>query len=597
MNSTISSGLGKVITAFTKKEALLPVVALEATVVGGRTIQAHKRGGKDESRERLIEELSGSVVWLWGVQFFNFIGDKIMSSILKLKDINVDVGKDIVRDPFKNYMTTLGKTRPEISSTALALCKAGKVLLSVVAANLVIGMAVPKFNHMLTNKKRAEEEKNTFKLSKEQQDKIKFNTSRFQQFMTRNSENGTQKAVDPSFKGLMSGINVFTNFIENTSTGKLLSCDIGVMGGRTLNARKKEERREILIRDGGSIYFYMWSASHVGKLMNLAETGGRYADRLNPNAANMLNQELESFFSAQKANISAKELGNFLTSKGKQINEAELETFLSSKGNAVNTKDLETFLTSKGKEVTTKDIDAFLDASGRKMTAQDFRAEFLGADKVDLSKDLKFTNSEKQSGITKLLNKFRSKPKNPVQTIETEKFLEFLKANSSEAEYEKLSSIAKEMSKLQPAKDGISILTREQVKDIYRGGRMNNPEFLQKAFNFESGGLSSNPNKYYSHKQLYKFKRQMVDYVKDMCDSAQEITRETLLKTKSKNLKLNGLNFLAGFAVSALFLSTLIPKFQYYVTKTKTGVDAFPGTYDYENNPSNQQNSTENNKK
>ena len=533
MNSTISSGLGKVITAFTKKEALLPVVALEATVVGGRTIQAHKRGGKDESRERLIEELSGSVVWLWGVQFFNFIGDKIMSSILKLKDINVDVGKDIVRDPFKNYMNTLGKTRPEISSTALALCKAGKVLLSVVAANLVIGMAVPKFNHMLTNKKHAEEEKNTFKLSKEQQDEIKFNTSRFQQFMTRNSENNTQKAADPSFKGLMSGINVFTNFIENTSTGKLLSCDIGVMGGRTLNARKKEERREILIRDGGSIYFYMWSAAHVGKLMNLAETGGKFADRLNPNAANMLNQELESF----------------------------------------------------------------LAANGNSMNAQDFRAKFLGADKINLPEKLEFTNTEKQSGITKLLNNFRSKPKNPVQTIETEKFLEFLKTNSSEAEYEKLSSIAKEMSKLQPARDGIEILTREQVKDIFRGGRMNNPEFLQKAFNFESGGLSSNPNKYYSHKQLYKFKRQMVDYVKDMCDSAQEITRETLQKTKSKNLKLNGLNFLAGFAVSALFLSTLIPKFQYYVTKTKTGVDAFPGTYDYENNPSNQPNSTENNKK
>jgi len=533
MNSTISSGLGKVITAFTKKEALLPVVALEATVVGGRTIQAHKRGGKDESRERLIEELSGSVVWLWGVQFFNAIGDKLMSKALKLKDTNVDVGKDIVRDPFKNYMNELGKKRPEISSTALAACKAGKVLMSVIAANLVIGMAVPKFNHMLTNKKRSEEEKGWFKLSPEQQSEVKCNTSLFKQFMDNHNEKEVKQTKDPSFKGVMSGINVFTNFIENTSTGKLLSCDVGVMGGRTINARRKEERREILIRDGGSIYFYMWSAAHVGRLMNLAESGGKYSKRLNPNAANLLNQELETF----------------------------------------------------------------LAANGNSMSAKEFRSKFLGTDKVELPKNLEFTATEKQSGITKFFNNFRSKPKKPVQTIETEKFLEFLKANSTEAEYERLSRIAKEMTKLQPARDGIEILTREQVKDIYRGGQLNSPNFLRKAFEFESGGNALNPNKYYSHKQLYKFKKEMVDYVDDMCSSESTITKDILQKAKSKNLKLNGLNFLAGFAVSALFLSTLIPKFQYYVTKTKTGVDAFPGTYDYENNKNQPQQVDNNTKK
>ena len=42
----------------------------------------------------------------------------------------------------------------------------------------------------------------------------------------------------------------------------------------------------------------------------------------------------------------------------------------------------------------------------------------------------------------------------------------------------------------------------------------------------------------------------------------------------------SGINFAAGFAVAALFLSTLIPKFQYWVTKQKTGMDTFPGTYE-----------------
>lgn len=38
-----------------------------------------------------------------------------------------------------------------------------------------------------------------------------------------------------------------------------------------------------------------------------------------------------------------------------------------------------------------------------------------------------------------------------------------------------------------------------------------------------------------------------------------------------------------GFATSAIFLSTLIPKMQYWITKMTTGQDKFPGTADYSN--------------
>ena len=49
---------------------------------------------------------------------------------------------------------------------------------------------------------------------------------------------------------------------------------------------------------------------------------------------------------------------------------------------------------------------------------------------------------------------------------------------------------------------------------------------------------------------------------------------------KNKNLTYSGINFAAGFAVAALFLSTLIPKFQYWYTRKTTGKNEFPGTYD-----------------
>ena len=53
----------------------------------------------------------------------------------------------------------------------------------------------------------------------------------------------------------------------------------------------------------------------------------------------------------------------------------------------------------------------------------------------------------------------------------------------------------------------------------------------------------------------------------------------------SKNLKMNALNWGAGFVTSALFLSTFIPKLQYQITKWRTGSDKFPGTSQYQEEP------------
>ena len=76
----------------------------------------------------------------------------------------------------------------------------------------------------------------------------------------------------------------------------------------------------------------------------------------------------------------------------------------------------------------------------------------------------------------------------------------------------------------------------------------------------------------------------MEHYVENICKNSKDgkVNKKILEKVRQKNLIFSGINFAAGFAVSALFLSTLIPRFQYYVTRRITGVDAFPGTYDYE---------------
>ena len=78
----------------------------------------------------------------------------------------------------------------------------------------------------------------------------------------------------------------------------------------------------------------------------------------------------------------------------------------------------------------------------------------------------------------------------------------------------------------------------------------------------------------------------MKDYVDDICKQAKDgkVTKDLLKKVKNKNIMYSGINFAAGFAFAAVFLSTLIPKMQYLMTRKKTGLNVFPGTYDYEHN-------------
>ena len=507
--SPIVNNLANIVTRMTRPDAIEPVIALEATVTGGRTVQAQKRGGENEARERLIEETTGAVVWLGGVKVINdHVGDPILK---KLFGGNFDVGSDkVLRTPFENFM----KKNPPKGFTAkqVAIIKAIKVLASVLIADAFIGLVVPPLNQRLTKnlaKKRAEEQK--VQNLQETQDKLELSNK--------------QTKSEPSFKGSgFSAINAFTNAIENTNTGKLLSTDAGLVSGRMYSARNNEERREIAIRDIGSIYFYMWAQNHVGNLLNFAESG-RFT-RLNPSTANILDEHLAKF----------------------------------------------------------------LESKGGEMTVEEFKNAVLGKNptEIKLPEGIKF-ETEELGRITKFLDKFRSKPTEPLQAIEVNKLKEF-------KELQDVWTRIEQMSNLQPLRQGEAVITKQQIIDALNIAEINNPELLDNVFNEFTdghldkntgkyvGGASKNEYKYVSNKKLYNLKSDMENYVKDLCKEVKDgkITKDSLKKMKNKNLVYSGINFAAGFAVAALFLSTLIPKFQYWVTRQKTGKDEFPGTYELE---------------
>ena len=142
------------------------------------------------------------------------------------------------------------------------------------------------------------------------------------------------------------------------------------------------------------------------------------------------------------------------------------------------------------------------------------------------------------------------------------------------------------MSQLQPKIKGISILTEGQAKDILSGGHINNPEFLQEFFKNRFGNNFMDKYKYVAQNDLDAVKKDLIQYVNSIIETAkktnaQEVTQTMLRKASAKNLRMNALNWGSGFVISALFLSTLIPKLQYLITKWRTGSNSFPGTEEF----------------
>ena len=169
---------------------------------------------------------------------------------------------------------------------------------------------------------------------------------------------------------------------------------------------------------------------------------------------------------------------------------------------------------------------------------------------------------------------------------------------------EKIKNLAQRMSGLQPEryneklKDFEKILTETQIEDVLKGGAAREPEFLKDILDniFEGKLIDVNnpkslakktrplfdPYRYISQESIEKNRQKIIDYVeaiiKDAKDNARNVDFESMLKMNKRNYSKYGLFMGLGMGVSALFLSTIIPKVQYYITYLRTGKNSFPGT-------------------
>ncbi len=273
-------------------DSLLSTVALETCVTGGRGINAYKRGGEDEFRERFIDDVVSAVFWMKGVDIFNSLGDKFGKKFLKLPTTEFDVGQDALRTPFKNLeadqIAAFGSkeaARPVLKK--LAVFKFTKIISATLLSTSVIGFIMPKINQKITEKimRQKQLEKKTLNDNTNNFDYLKNYT--FDEFDKRISSNKTQ-----SFKGsFVDTMTQVSHTLENHTICKMLTNDAGIISGRAISSRNKDEGIEYVFRDTTSLFFYFASTPIIySGLQKLTKSKG--LTEIDPVAAKSIHENM-----------------------------------------------------------------------------------------------------------------------------------------------------------------------------------------------------------------------------------------------------------------------------------------------------------------
>ena len=263
------SALAKPLGAFYNANATIPTLAIETGVTLGRANVANKTFGKQEAFDRLIEQGASAVIWIYGVQMLKKIGDFIGKNVLKIPQLDFDIGFDYLRNPVKN-----NKIDPKIYGF-----KASNILISTALATYFIGFVLPKISYKLSKKAAEEKEEN-------KKDTLIKNYS-FEDFKKRTKE----KNNEIKFTSLLDKTATAAHILENNSTARLFITDFGVISGRCINAKTPQMKIGNLFRDITSMYFYLCATKHTVNLLNKLPFLAKNAD-IDPKILNSINQML-----------------------------------------------------------------------------------------------------------------------------------------------------------------------------------------------------------------------------------------------------------------------------------------------------------------
>ncbi len=275
INNNTYSTIAKLTNHIKNPNRCLGTLIEEIPTDVGRAKESYNRGGALELSERLRKDITGAIVWLFGIPAFNKIGTLFCEKALKIPmDFdysNAKTGNDAIKnsvDFLINGKTSILKEcgleadvseikkyqnifKDKDPNQLIKQIKRAKQITSLSALFIncaLMGFIIPKINQKITQKK----------LDKEKLAKTSTINTSLDDFI-----NKTKKNKELSFGSLGDVLNKAVYNVENNNRFRLVATDVPMITGRALTSRNMVEALEFVVMDGGSVYFYNFSTEHV----------------------------------------------------------------------------------------------------------------------------------------------------------------------------------------------------------------------------------------------------------------------------------------------------------------------------------------------
>ncbi len=290
----IAKGLGNATTwtlSNLDNPTLLQLGTKDGINIAGRTVMAKKESGDHEAREKFIEEVGTSILWLGGIPACRWLIDKTL-----FKSIGLDPKlslENLVKKEKTKAAKKVGSQAIEVSKDIIFKYKAANFAKTVVSIGIpfyLLASIVPKLNQNFTKKLIfAKALKDSEKKKKKKEDSQKNieqleqnkNLKMFEKFITGNSSLTPNNLIhydkkqNLSFKGLHNSIINQINPLHWPKTAQvdpfmsMVPMDISISANRVFGiSRNKQERIERGIVEGGTLFFLFFASNLINKVIN-----------------------------------------------------------------------------------------------------------------------------------------------------------------------------------------------------------------------------------------------------------------------------------------------------------------------------------------
>lgn len=631
----------RIVSDLGNESKLLPVAILEASVLTGRSYQAQKRGGYYEFKETLLEGTLAAIIWMGGVKILNKVGDAFFKNVMKIdtamdwKQVANYAKGRLNSEQFikRAYSAKFAKL---LLSVGLSIYAVGTIL-----PKYKQKLTRESIERQKKEKEKLDAQQAAKKpaVNPDGTPIIPQNIKVSDLPKPANagghghgvSFTGSKlKSKDPSFTGAFDIISKVGYALENQAIPQLAVVDTGITGGRVINSRNKDEAIEYVFRDASSAMFYYFCIPFLNKrFASMFDKKLGVNTMLDPKALNPVTDAIKSRIGEiAKANngvIGIEEIQKALLGSNNETISQALKSALEANKGALTpqqiqvlVKDADSVLAKAAEEAVKASSGPFLKGLAsdpalvkgiisRAATVAKVQADTVTAGNIraisnlldDVVKAAPSAAPEVQKAskvMSRLADIIHGRVQSggtiPERTITTiEKMIG--KINPASVDEGIMKKLTEAVSAIKQSGAASGVVTAETLEEVLKGGMAHDSQFIQKVLSGLNGAVK-NPTKFVSagHKvelqeatKLYA--ERLMEELKKIgglksgeqvsMEKVSEAINNTLSKTKSKTLLAKVLYIVAGIAIASLFLSTIIPKVQYMITKLRTGKEGFPG--------------------